>query len=253
MNYKTSITVGQLGGYSPDEVPFDLWWFEGRHWMEYPDSTKRQAYLKHFILTFSEGYTDRFDNWIKNDLYTEIEDLDCLYLIKIPFSVWKIEHLYKGYDSSLCVQQILPYAWGYRKCSSFDKLYRPTGYTACKDVFDYITQKMPVYSKSFTEDDNKIDAILHLQNKYFEIQPIEEEKTTAFCYPEFSSIHNYYYTVFYEKRLPETKYQIYYRDFRIKEEISNKIQKIFIPVAIGVLFFITILGWYCIKNIKKDR
>ena len=166
MEYKEKITTGKLGGYGPGNSPMNLDWFKGQNWTLYPDSTYFLAWRKHFISSFSEKkYVFSFE---KNRDYDIIKKLELLCPIYYPTDVWEIKQLRKV-TSFLYVRSISPHAWGYKKCNSYEKQFRPTGYTACKEAFDYLIKEDTEIAETFTEESGKINAILNLSNKYFYI------------------------------------------------------------------------------------
>lgn len=261
MGYNDKIITGKLEGYAPDTSPMDLDWFKGRNWTMFPDSTIWQARKKNFIYTFCE------DKLIyNNNEYAKIEELEYLYTIAYPGTVWEIECLRKS-ASSLFLYHIHPYAWGYKKCKTYEKQFRPTGYNACKDAFEYLTKNDEKYATYFTNESNKVDAILNLENKYYYIKRIdndrkimeEEENRQRRMNREreiysssnrFDYIHNYYYGVFCEIEFPETEYRISPKESYIKNETNNRILNNFLIISTITVLILFII-FYGIKNMQK--
>lgn len=269
MGYKEELTVGKLGGYAPDEAPLDLEWFMYGRWLEYPDSTLRLAGMKNFISSFSDEYTDIFNsiNEKKKTSNNQIAKLECLYTINWPHSVWEIKHLYKS-GSLLYVQSIVPYAWGYKKCASFEKQYRPNGYRACKEAFEFLTKESEDISRSFTDETSKIEAILSLNNKYFDIRRVQKESLTTeddlerqqrtykekkkyTSYSQYGYVYDNYSVVFYEKQLPEIEYQIYCKTSLKEKEVFNKTLNDLIIVSVFILLLFVVVGFYSVVYNKK--
>lgn len=262
MGYNEKITTGKLDGYAPGAVPMDLEWFKGYNWTEYPDSTIWQARNKNFIATYCE------DKLIGTSEYAKIKELECLYTISYFSTVWELECLRKS-ASSLFLYHIYPYAWGYKKCNAYEKQFRPTGYNACKDVFEYLTENDERYATYFTNESNKVDAILNLENKYYYIKRIdndrrimeEEENRQRRMNKEreiytssnrFDYIHNYYYGVFCEIEFPEIEYRISPKESYIKKETNNRILNNFLIISTITLLILFII-YYGVKNMQKGN
>lgn len=250
MEYKERITTGKLGGYGPDDSPMNLDWFKGQNWTLYPDSTYFLAWRKHFIYSFSENKTFEFEN---NHDYNVIKKLEFLYPIYLPTDVWEIKQLHKV-ANSLYVQSISPHAWGYKRCNSYERQFRPTGYIACKEAFDYLIKENTEIAEVFTEEFSKINTILNLSNKYFYINRIDKGETettkenTYTFYSQFGYIQNHYYIVFYEKEFPEVEYRISPKKYLIEKEIFNRTLNTFIIITIPILLILILLYRYINRN-----
>lgn len=259
MGYKEAIVTGKLGGYAPDDDPMDLRWFQKNYWLELPDSTYWQAKRKNFVSTYNEY------NLLGN--YTEIKKLEFLCLIVFPTSVWEIKYLQKS-GSTLYLQHISPYAWGHKKCSSYEKIFRPTGYESCKIAFEYLLQESEKYAPFFTNESGKIDVILGVENKYYFVKRIKDETDNIIekmnqqrrqnnerekyeSSSRFRYVYNNYYLVFYEEELPKIKYQIYPKEYLIKKNIFNGTLNIFLMVSaiVALILFAIYRGT---KTIKKE-
>ena len=251
MEYKEKITTGKLGEYGPDQTPMNLEWFEGKNWTLYPDSTYPQARMKHFISSFSN---DVLFTVLQTPNHKIMKEMESVYPIYLPGTVWEIEQLYKS-ASSLYVKHIVPYAWGYKKCKSYEKRFRPTGYAACIDAYEYLTQEDTKISTSFTEGTGKINAILSLSNKYFYIERADRdefENRQREINSQFGYIHNNYYVVFYEEDYPEVEYKICSKVRTIEKEILNRTLNIFIITTI-ILLLAFIGGYYMAAQIQKNN
>lgn len=254
MGYKEEIVTGELGYYAPDSTPLDLTWFKNNNYRKFPDSTYTQARMKNFISSFSENKL----LWPldKEPPYTIIKNTEILYPIIFPSSVWEIKRLYKS-GSFLYVQHIVPYAWGYKKCDSYEKQFRPTGYNACQDAFDYLTKESRKYASSFINESGKIDIILNLENKYYYIDFVKDEEDemlerNKFLNYRYGYVHNYYSVVFFEEEVPEVEYKIYAKHSLIKKEILHKTLNVFLITSVVTLLILTIIYW-CIKDPRKGK
>ena len=261
MGYKEAIVTGKLGGYAPDDNPMDLRWFQKDYWVELPDSTYWQAKRKNFIATFSEGWLS-----LDNQPYEMIKQLEHLCPIVSPASVWEIKCLQKS-GSSFYLQCIYPYAWGYNKCSSYERQFRPTSYELCKGAFEYLTNESDKYAPNFTEESSKIDVILGLENKYYFLTRIESdseidekemnrqrrlnnEREKHVSHSNFERVSNRYYSVFCEEEFP-VEYRIYPKISLIEKDIFHETLNIFLVVSVIVsLILFTI--YRGTKTIKKE-
>ncbi len=246
MNYKNEITTGDLGGYGPGEHSIDLEWFEDSNWLQYPDSSRMDKYVRDFLLAYSESYNLLYDL----GRYDEIKKMESIYLIILPTSVWSVSHLYKSRDY-FEVKNMRPTAWGYKKCNSFEKQFRPTGYEACKDAFEYITKESK-YAHSFTDKSASIDAILDLENKYYYIARRESDIEPTY-FPRI--VYNNYYTVFYTSSVTSS-YEIKRKNSFIKKEILDNTLIYFSFVSIGILLVFCIIGYVIFpkeKLVKLDN
>ncbi len=265
MGYKDAITVGKLGGYAPDEYIIDLSWFKSNGWTVLPDSTRVQARMKKFILSYSDIVDTPYstNSLGTNSSYEIIKQLDVLYSIWLHSTVWEISHLYK-YANTLYLEELRPYAWGYKKVANYEKVYRPTGYEACKNAFEYLTKKDRKYAGCFTEENNKINAILNQKNTYYRFRNIKKatqddenmerarknERLYYRCDSKFSYIHNGYYVVFFEKVVPQREYVLEEDTELIEKQIFNKTMMIFAIATASALLLIALLV-FIVTAIRK--
>ncbi len=262
MGYKETIVTGKLGGYGPDNNPLDLRWFQKGHWAELPDSTYWQAKRKNFIATFSESMFS-----LHSRHYEMIKQLEILCPIVLPATVWEIKCLQKS-GPSFYLQCISPYAWGYNKCSSYERQFRPASYELCKNAFEYLINESDKYAPNFTRESGKIDVILGLENKYYFIKRIESERERDekemnhqrrlnnerekyVSNSNFEWVSNRYYSVFCEDEFP-VEYQIYPKTYLIEKDISHETLNVFLVVSVFVALalFVTYCG---VKFIKRNN
>lgn len=235
MGYKKKITTGTLGEHIPFYSSVDLEWFENNNFLKYPDSTYNQRTRKVFLYRYA-GYRELFDNfyWVLN-----------------PSDIWRIQQLNKLEGSRLEVRTILPYAWGYIRCSYSEKQYRPCDVDALEMPFKFLTKKTE-FSPSFADGDNRIDAILNLHTKYFYIERTKEDKEK---YLEeipaigFNFITSPLHIVFYSDMYDH--YEICSQEHVIKDEIFHGTLRIFLIASVVILLLLGMSYLFVVDNFKK--
>lgn len=248
LKYKKDITVGEfIGRYSPDLSK---------------DIKKDKALISK--LMYDDDYSDfvrdrahALTKWRMN--YSDLDDeLESLHLIMFG-NLWKIKHLI--YDNNahwidnastaFYIENVYPIGLGYKKCQYYEKQYRTHPYTAIKMAFEYLISKDDIFSKSYTTENNIINAILSLKNKYFYITQ-KEQRDTIGMKPDYyyfaGSIFDNYTQVIYA--IHEDEYEIRANTDLIETEVMHKtIIVISIAILFVIIIFITIIIIY--KKHKK--
>ena len=217
-----------------------------------PDLTKdvkKHNVLQQFMSSDNKSVRDKaygLSSWINiyPNLYNELESLHLIFF----GGTWEINRLsrYKRSSSIFIVESVEPIALGYKKCNSYEKIYRPHPYAASKEAFDYLISKDNTFSVSYTNERNKIKSILNERNKYFYI--IEQQNNSSLTYGYVNAISDYYCQIIYGIKFDY--YEIQCDDDLIESEISQNTKIIFsITTASLIILFSLII--YLIVRVRK--
>lgn len=218
-----------------------------------PDLTKdvkKHNVLQQFMSSDNESVRNKAYglNWWINlypNLYDELESLHLIFF----GGTWEINRLSrkKGSSNTFIVECVEPIALGYKKCNSYEKIYRPHPYAASKEAFDYLISKDNTFSVSYTNERNKIKSILNEKNKYFYINYIATNKNLT-DYGYVNAIYDYYCEIIYGIRFDY--YEIQCDNDLIESEISHNTKIIFsITTASLITLFSLII--YLILRVRK--
>ena len=257
------IVEAKMLKYYPDTIRLDNLYFP-----------KKKSEFNPFVCTLpeSDGFALKRKFLYQKLEYNDIEDLEVLWEIWIPTSVWEIEVLEKTESGYYTQYKMMPLAVGYKKLvDRNEEKFRPSLYVCCKNAYKYLIENNEEIKYFYTPSQTiRIVKFKSVDNKYYHVDRLRDNDWTLKKpiyqyyendpkkinylqhYESLSCIFSYYDKIFYAKT-KTNYYNFYFDEISFNNDKKNYLNNGFKIIFI-IIFIIFILPLFIIiKKNKKNK